>query len=122
MIIAQTTFSPELFQEIVDILRKRLPDLAVVNSICPATEKRQEALKQLCRRNDAILVIGGKNSANTRRLFETARKLCPASWHIENAEEIPNEVYHFTRIGLSAGASTPDWVIDEVEKKLRNID
>ena len=63
---------------------------------------------------------GGKNSANTRRLFQTAETYCKHSWHIEEARDIPEDVYRFDPIGITAGASTPDWVIDEVEEKLQS--
>lgn len=118
VLIAQTTIKKSEYDIIAKALQKRLPNLIVLNTICPATSERQEALKKLANKTEAILVIGGKNSANTKRLLQTALDLKKPAWLIENAGEIPNEIYTYHSVGLTAGASTPDFVIDEVEKTL----
>lgn len=118
LVIAQTTFYSPLYERIAAILKEKNPGIKKVESICPMTRSRQEALKELSREVDAILVIGGKNSANTKRLFQTAQELCKNCWHIEDHTNIPEEIFSFSKIGISAGASTPDWVIDAVEDAL----
>ncbi|MCR5762013.1 MAG: 4-hydroxy-3-methylbut-2-enyl diphosphate reductase [Treponema sp.] len=117
ILIAQTTFSPNEFCKIAEILQSKNNKIEVFNSICSATLERQNALKQLAGQVDGILVIGGKNSANTRRLFETAASLCHAAL-IENENQIPSEFYEMGIVGITAGASTPDEVIDKTEKEL----
>lgn len=120
VLIAQTTFSPSEFKKISDVLKCRNPSLQIFNSICPATMERQNALKELENKTDGIIVIGGRNSANTRRLYETAASICRNSVLIENSSEIPDDFLGMNVIGLTAGASTPDSVIDDVEFFLLN--
>lgn len=120
VLIAQTTFSPLEFERIADVLRRKNPSIVLLNSICPATMERQNALRELAGSVDAVLVIGGRNSANTRRLFETARALCPCCALIEDSTQIPPQFFGLQRLGITAGASTPDAVIDMVERVLRD--
>jgi 4-hydroxy-3-methylbut-2-enyl diphosphate reductase len=89
-----------------------------MNTICPATRERQDALKKLCPLADGVLVIGGRNSANTKRLLLTAQQLCGKAALIETADEIPEVFFTLGTVGLTAGASTPDSVIDDVERRL----
>ncbi len=117
VLIAQTTFSPEEFEKITNVLKSKNAGLVVFNSICSATLERQNALKDLAGQVDGILVIGGKNSANTRRLYETAVSICRSAL-IENEMQIPEEFYAMGVVGITAGASTPDEVIDRVERTL----
>lgn len=117
-LLAQTTITEEEYSSIEAPLREAFPDLEAVDSICPATKERQEALAELVGRVDAVVVIGGRNSANTRRLLAIAKEGGKPAWHIETAEELPAEVFGFGRVGLTAGASTPDEVIDQVERRL----
>lgn len=119
ILIAQTTFSPSEFEQISRVLCRRNPGIQVFNSICPATSKRQDALRELEGTADGILVIGGKNSANTRRLFETAANICGKAALIETAEDIPGEFLAMETVGITAGASTPGFLIDEAESFLR---
>lgn len=118
VLLAQTTFSKTEFEKIENILRKKYETLRVVNTICPATKERQNALTELAPLVDGILVIGGKNSANTSRLFTSAKKLCVRAALIENADDIPDDFFSLERVGITAGASTPDSVICAVEQKL----
>lgn len=117
ILIAQTTFSPSEFEKITEVLKQKNSDLVVFNSICSATLERQNALKELKGLVDGILVIGGANSANTRRLYETALSFCPAVL-IENESQIPSEFYNMNTVGITAGASTPDEIINTVENSL----
>lgn len=118
VLLSQTTFSPVEFEAIADILKKKCPSIQVMNTICPATRKRQEALRKLCPQVDGVLIVGGRNSANTTRLLLSARKLCVHADLIETAEEIPEKYFTMRKVGITAGASTPDEVINEVERKL----
>ena len=119
VLLAQTTYSESRFEMIVSALRDILPSLEVEYTICKATKERQEALYELCKIVDAVLVIGGKESANTKRLKTLAEEQGVPTWLIENEREIPQEIYQFDRVGLTAGASTPAEVIDTIETVLR---
>ena len=121
VLIAQTTIKREEYRAIAEILRNKIPNLAVLETICPATDERQEALLELVKEVDAILVIGGSNSANTRRLLQTALDSGKPAWLAESADDIPQEVYQYRTIGLAAGASTPDSSIDAIEERLGKL-
>lgn len=118
VLLSQTTFSPVEFDAIAGILRKKCPSISVMNTICPATKKRQDALLKLCSQSDGVLVIGGRNSANTKRLLLCAQQLSAHADLIETADEIPEKYFAMKKVGITAGASTPDEVINEIEKKL----
>ncbi len=118
VLMSQTTFSITEFAKIEKSLSEMFPNLQVVNSICPATHERQTALEKLCAKVDGVLVIGGRTSANTNRLFVTAQKLCKKAALIENKDEIPDDFFALGTVGITAGASTPDDVIEEVERLL----
>ena len=117
-LIAQTTIKKEEFDLIKNILKNRLSNLKVFNTICSATFERQDALKHLINEVDAVLVIGGKTSANTKRLFTTAQEKGKPAFFVENVSDIPQEVYKFHSIGLASGASTPDEIIEKIENIL----
>lgn len=116
--LSQTTFSPVEFDRMTEILKSKISDLEVIKSICPATRERQDSLEKLCSQVDGIVVIGGKNSANSMRLFVTAEKLCKNACFIEKADEIPEVFFSLETVGITAGASTPDFIIEEIEQKL----
>ncbi len=123
VLLSQTTFSPDEFKKIADALREKIPNLQVLDTICPATQSRQKALRDLAEKSDAIIVVGGKKSANTRRLFELARALCEKSFFVENAEEAARLLQEgalcgAATVGITAGASAPDFLIEEVERAL----
>lgn len=118
MLLAQTTFSFEKYEKIKNVLIKIYPEIKIFDSICPATKERQKALLELKGAADGILVIGGKNSANTKRLFESAEKIYSRAALIEEPDEIPQDFFELGKVALTAGASTPDWIIDRVEKAL----
>ena len=121
VLISQTTISPSEYAEIADVLKKRIPHLEVLDTVCPATQERQNALDELCKRAEGVLVIGGRNSANTQRLFSSARQKCAHAAHIEKAGDIPAEFFSLNTVGITAGASTPDFVIDAVETRLTSV-
>jgi 4-hydroxy-3-methylbut-2-enyl diphosphate reductase len=123
VLIAQTTFSTEEFDRIAQGLQACYPDLEIVNTICPATQERQNALRELCPQVEALLIAGGKSSANTQRLLDIARSSGKPAWVVENANELVESglkmtLSGYTNIGLSAGASTPEWVTDAIEEEL----
>jgi 4-hydroxy-3-methylbut-2-en-1-yl diphosphate reductase len=117
-LIAQTTISEEEYGAIRSALAERFPLLEVVDSICPCTRDRLEALAQLAAEVDAIVIVGGRNSANTARLLAAARALGKPAWLVETAGELPEEAFAMGRVGISAGASTPERLINEVELAL----
>lgn len=117
-VLAQTTVSEEEYEAVCGVLRSRYSRLEIVDTICPATRERQESLARLASRTDAVVVVGGRSSANTTRLFRAVLRLGKPSWHIETASELPPEVFGYRVVGLTAGASTPDSTIAEVEDAL----
>lgn len=121
ILLSQTTFSVTEFEEIKNILKEKFVNFDVMNTICPATKERQDALVELCSKVDGVIVVGGKNSANTKRLFQCAKENCKMAVHIETPEEIPQEFYKLEKVGITAGASTPDDIIEEVVELLNKI-
>lgn len=121
ILLSQTTYSPVEFAKIEKLFRTKYKNLAVMNTICPATNERQNALLELCKKVDGVLVIGGKTSANTTRLFITAKENCKNCAHIQSEKDIPKDFYKLQTVGITAGASTPDGIIDTVENTLQFI-
>ena len=119
ILLSQTTYSPKEFESIEKLFRAKFKNIAVMNTICPATNERQQALLELCTKVDGVLVVGGKNSANTKRLYQTAAENCPKAAHIQSASEIPEDFYKLNSVGITAGASTPDEIIDDVALALK---
>jgi 4-hydroxy-3-methylbut-2-enyl diphosphate reductase len=118
-LIGQTTISPEEYRAIGEAIGRFFPDLEVLDTICGATRERQDALKELCGWADALIVAGGRESANTRRLLAIARARGKPAWLAETAAALPPEIASYPVVGLSAGASTPEEVIDGIEEALR---
>jgi len=121
-VVAQTTQSFENLKNVVCECLLRGGEIRVYNTICDATAVRQEEAKLLAGRVDCMLVVGGFNSANTRRLLEVCIEIQPRTYHIETAAEI-NPVWFegAERVGVTAGASTPKWIIDEVMNKIGEL-
>lgn len=120
-VVAQTTFSRIKFKQLVEILIDKSNNIKVLRTICNATEQRQQAAADLASEVDMMLVIGGKNSANTTRLADLCSKQC-LTYHIETADELDANWFHnIEKIGVTAGASTPDWLIREVYTKCKNM-
>jgi 4-hydroxy-3-methylbut-2-enyl diphosphate reductase len=117
-LLGQTTISPGEYEAIGAAVRRFFPGLECINTICGATRDRQNALEELCGRTQALIVAGGRESANTRRLLMIAEKRGKPAWLAENAADLPGEIFRYDTVGLSAGASTPDEVIDEIERVL----
>ncbi len=118
-VVAQTTQSLEEYAAIVGRVRERFPAAVVFDTICDSTEKRQTEIKELAAETDAVFIVGGRNSANTRRLAELAKLQGKPAFHIETAAELDGiDIEPYRRIGVSAGASTPNWIIDQVVDSL----
>ena len=122
--VSQTTFSLEKWEEIIGKLRGNIPDLEIRCTICPATRNRQREASDLACRVDAMIVVGGRMSANTRKLYEICRAKCQKTILVERAEEIPPRFanIHTSHIGIAAGASTPDWSFKEVVTRMNDME
>lgn len=123
-VIIQTTFELQKFEEILAALQKeREGEYRVERTICLATSQRQNAAMKLAGEVDAFIVIGGRNSANTRHLYELVASKCPKAYHIETAAELEQEMFRdCIKIGITAGASTPDRLIKEAIVAMENMD
>ncbi|MHB8092885.1 MAG: 4-hydroxy-3-methylbut-2-enyl diphosphate reductase [Syntrophales bacterium] len=120
-VVAQTTQSLNVYNEMVEKVTARFPDAVIFNTICDSTEKRQTEIESLAAESDAVFVVGGKNSANTRRLAELAILKNKPAFHIETADELHGiDLEPYRQIGVSAGASTPNWIIDRVVDHLNS--
>jgi 4-hydroxy-3-methylbut-2-en-1-yl diphosphate reductase len=121
-VVAQTTQSFENLQNVVLECLVRGGEIRVFNTICDATAVRQEEAKELAKQVDCMVVIGGYNSANTKRLTEVCTELQPQTFHIETAQELEAAWFESVeRVGVTAGASTPKWLIDEVVDRIKQI-
>jgi (E)-4-hydroxy-3-methyl-but-2-enyl pyrophosphate reductase len=118
-VVAQTTQDLDDYNKIVEKIIGRFPSTVVFNTICSSTEQRQAEIVSMAGKMDAIFIVGGRNSANTKRLADLAQKRQTPTFHIETAEELDNiNIEPYNRIGVSAGASTPNWIIDRVMDKV----
>ncbi|MFZ2631060.1 MAG: 4-hydroxy-3-methylbut-2-enyl diphosphate reductase [Desulfosalsimonadaceae bacterium] len=121
IIVAQTTQNNDFFAAVVNWAKTAHPHYRVFNTICDSTESRQEDVKNLASRVDAVVVVGGYESGNTRRLFDIARKTGKPSLHIETEAELDlDQLGNAQHIGITAGASTPNWIIKRVYRDLEN--
>ena len=119
VIFAQTTIKESLFDEIVDCLKENIKNLVVENTICNATHLRQQECLEMAKTSDCMIIIGGKNSSNTKKLYEVASSVCPNTYLVETYKELDfNELKKYENIGIMAGASTPKTSIDEVVNNL----
>jgi 4-hydroxy-3-methylbut-2-enyl diphosphate reductase len=122
-VIAQTTCIGADFERLVGALALRHKEVRAVNTICNDTEERQADARSLATEVDAVVVVGGKNSANTRHLAEICRAIQPRTWLVETEAELCGEWFDGCKVvGLSAGASTPDWVVEGVADWLRGLE
>ena len=122
--VAQTTFPPERWEAVTAVLRQRIPELKARCTICNATETRQREARELAARADAMIVVGGRNSANTQKLYAACKQLCPRTILVECAAEIPPAFANIDSefIGITAGASTPDGSLKEVVTRMTDIE
>lgn len=120
-IVSQTTFNYNKFQDLVEIIRKKGYDIIVLNTICSATETRQREAAELARQSDAMIVIGGRSSSNTQKLFEICKKECENTYYIQTIDDLNlQKLQSIDNVGITAGASTPNKIIEEVQTNVRN--
>ena len=125
-IVSQTTFNYNKFKELVEILCKKRYDnnvlniLNILNTICNATEERQREAKNIAGEVDTMLVIGGRHSSNTQKLFEICKEECGNTYYIQTPVDLDSEMFHHSSyVGITAGASTPKKIIEEVQEHVR---
>ncbi len=121
-IVSQTTFNYNKFQYLVEIISEKGYDINVFNTICNATEERQKETRELAMRSDAMIVIGGRHSSNTQKLFEISKKECSNTFYIQTKNDLNMEDFHNIGIlGITAGASTPNNIIKEVHESMAEM-
>ncbi|MGC8926559.1 MAG: 4-hydroxy-3-methylbut-2-enyl diphosphate reductase [Myxococcota bacterium] len=122
-VVAQTTQNREHFKRLINrVIEQNFDEVRIFNTICDATDIRQEETIEIAKEVDIMVVIGGKNSANTKRLFEISRGYCNRVFHIETAEELKRRDFSgIKRVGVTAGASTPNDIIESVIKRLKSF-
>ena len=120
-IVSQTTFNYNKFQELVEIINKKGYDIIVLNTICNATEERQTQSRALAKEVEAMIVVGGKSSSNTQKLFEICKNECANTYYIQTIDDLdPAVLRTIDNVGITAGASTPNKIIEEVQNNVRN--
>ena len=120
-IVSQTTFNYKKFQDLVEIISKKRYDIIALNTICNATEVRQSEAMQLAKISDAMIVIGGQSSSNTQKLYEICKKECKNTYYIQTLVDLDLDLFQsFRSVGITAGASTPNNIIKEVQKACQN--
>ena len=120
-IVSQTTFNYNKFQELVEIVNEKGYDIIVLNTICNATEERQTEAERIAKEVDAMIVIGGRASSNTQKLFEICKKECENTYYIQTIKDLDlTRLKSTDNVGITAGASTPNNIIEEVQKNVRN--
>ncbi len=122
VVLGQTTQNLDNFLKMAQKLKKKIKSVKIFNTVCKTTKNRQEEAKELARNHEAVIVIGGKNSSNSRRLFEIASQINPKTFFVENEKEINwKEIKKLKSIGITAGASTPQWIIKKIYQKLIHL-
>ena len=119
-IVSQTTFNYKKFQDLVEKFLKKGYDISVLNTICNATQERQSEARRIASEVDAMIVIGGKSSSNTQKLYEICRRECENTYYIQTVDDLePESVSSVRSVGITAGASTPKNIIEEVHTNVR---
>ena len=119
-IVSQTTFNYNKFKDLVEKFEKKGYDILVLNTICNATQERQVEAERIASQVDAMIVIGGKNSSNTRKLYEICQKECKDTYYTQTLDDLnPESVNSVRSVGITAGASTPKKIIEEVHTNVR---
>ncbi len=120
-IVSQTTFNYKKFQDLVEKILKKGYDSSVLNTICNATQERQSEAREIASKVEAMIVIGGKSSSNTQKLYEICRRECEHTYYIQTFDDLdPESVSSVRSVGITAGASTPKNIIEEVHTKCQN--
>ncbi|HHV28886.1 bifunctional 4-hydroxy-3-methylbut-2-enyl diphosphate reductase/30S ribosomal protein S1 [Acetivibrio mesophilus] len=121
-VVAQTTITKEKWVEITTALKKKFENILEFDTICSATSKRQNEAEEISKHVDMMVIIGGKSSSNTQKLYDICKKHCNLTYKIETSGDLPPvDIKKIKKIGISAGASTPDWVIEEVIKTMSEL-
>ncbi len=121
-VVAQTTFNYKKFQDLVEILSEKRYDILVLNTICSATEERQAETSNLARSSDAMIVIGGRHSSNTQKLYKITKRECESTYYIQTLSDLDWEKFQsFRSVGITAGASTPHTIIKEVYTRMSEM-
>ena len=121
LVVAQTTIRRDRFDSVLQVLRRRVPDLTERITICAATSQRQQEAEKLSGEADVMVVVGGRNSSNTQKLFEICKNECKYTYYIQTVKDLDlAEVRSVDNVGITAGASTPNNIIEEVQKNVRN--
>ena len=121
-VVSQTTFNYNKFKDLVEIIKKKSYDSSVLNTICNATKERQTEAESIAESVDAMIVIGDKHSSNTQKLFEICRKACNNTYYIQTLGDLDlNQLGSVETVGITAGASTPNNIIEEVQNNVRII-
>lgn len=119
-VVAQTTFNYNKFKDLVEIISKKGYDINVLNTICSATKKRQEEAAGIAKEVDAMIVIGDKHSSNTQKLFEICNHACDNTYYIQTLDDLDtSQLRSVETVGITAGASTPNNIIEEVQNNVR---
>ena len=119
-IVSQTTFNYNKFKDLVEIISEKRYDIIVLNTICNATKERQEEAYDIAKRVDAMIVIGDKRSSNTQKLFEICSNACADTYYIQTLGDLNmNQLRSVETVGITAGASTPNKIIEEVQNNVR---
>lgn len=120
-IVSQTTFNYNKFQDLVEIVSKKGYNISVLNTICNATEERQTEARSIAKEVEAMIVIGDKHSSNTQKLFEICNTECEKTYYIQTSKDMDYGLLKsINNVGITAGASTPNNIIEEVSKNVRN--
>ncbi len=121
-LVAQTTRKIEVYNKIINYLVPRHKEVRVFNTICNATFENQDAARELAQRADIMIVIGGRQSSNTKQLYSICKSFCEDSYHVESEIELQKEWFEGKKLcGVTAGASTPEWIIEKIIGKIREF-
>ena len=121
-ILSQTTLQPEMFKKIATILAAKSRDSLIFNTICHDSSTKKTEVKELAKKVNLVIVVGGKESNNTKKLAQVSRSAGAKTRHIETAEELKiSWLKNVKKVGIAAGASTPDWIIKEVVNKISSF-
>ena len=122
LVVAQTTIRRDRFEDVLAVLRGRIPELTVRMTICGATSQRQQEAERLSREADVMIVVGGKNSSNTHKLLETCALRCRRAYLVETPQDVPEGIASpEDRIAITAGASTPQWLLEAVRARVEAL-
>lgn len=119
LVVAQTTIRRDRFEDVLSVIREKVADLTVRMTICAATSKRQQEAEALSKEADVMIVVGGRNSSNTKKLLETCRLRCARAIQVETPGDVPQGVISAEdRVAITAGASTPQWLLEQVRARI----